>query len=369
LQVQEIVLPENGGRTWIVLDDDHLPVVPVNRFLTFLRLSDKSPNTIKNYACHCKLFWEFLKDENIAWDEVTLDHLAKFISWLRRAEQPGVVNIDENRARRTARTINTIISAVASFYDYHQRVGSLEQIPLFRTQFNPNKRYKPFLHHVSKKAPEKRHVLKQREPKKLPKTLTTQQVEQLIDAANNHRDKFLVALLDETGMRIGEALGLRHCDILSYDNQILIVRRSDNENGARAKGDGRTLDVSLELMALYQNYVIYELGDDLNDYVFVNLWEGHIGHAMCYDTAASLFRRLRKKVGFHATAHMHRHTHATEMLRAGNDLKHVQDRLGHHSIQTTQVYLHLTQDDLKTAHKKYLKRRQSLQKPEGRDKT
>jgi site-specific recombinase XerD len=367
MRVQDIIFPETEETTWIVLDDDHLPVSPVNRYLTFLRNSEKSPNTVKNYACHLKLFWEFLSDKKIEWEKVTLDHLAQFIAWLRRGDRPGVTNINNDGARRKEKTINTIISAVASFYDYQQRVGSLDQIPLFRTQFNPRKRYKPFLHHVSKKEPERRSVLKLREPKTHPKTLTKDQVEQLIGAANNRRDKFLIALLDESGMRTGEALGLRHSDILSYDNQIKVVRRDDNENKARAKGEDRTIDVSKELMALYHDYLIYELGDDLSDYVFVNLWEGLIGHPMTYDTVAAMFRRLRKKVGFYVTAHMLRHTHATEMLRAGNDLKHVQDRLGHKSIQSTQVYLHLTRDDLKKAHQKYHNHRQKLQNGERGD--
>ena len=51
---------------------------------------------------------------------------------------------------------------------------------------------------------------------------------------------------------------------------------------------------------------------------------------------------------------MLRHTHATEMLRACGNLKAVQERLSHASLQSTEVYLHLINDDLKQAHQKFL---------------
>ena len=357
--VQTILLPDTGQTTWILLGNDYLPVEPVNLFLAYLRNCEKSPNTVKNYAHHCKLFWEFLTQKKLQWDAVNLDDLAGFINWLRRGKQVNVINIDDSVSNRTERTVNTIIAALSTFYSYHERLGNLKKIPMFKAFFNPNKRYKPILHHISKRMLEQRNVLKLKEPKRLPQILTQEQVKQLIDAACNHRDRFLIGLIDETGMRIGEALGLRHSDIISYDNQINIVKRLDNENGARVKGEGRTLDVSRDLIVLYQNYLVYELGDSLNDYVFVNLWDGRINQPMCYGSVAALFRRLSKKVGFHANVHMLRHTHATELLRAGNDIKHVQVRLGHSNIYSTEIYLHLTKDDLKTAHKQYLERRSS----------
>lgn len=365
LQAQEIFLLDSQATTWILLDDDHVPVEPVNRVLKFLRETEKSPNTIKNYAHHYKLYWQFLKDEKLLWNEISLEDLARFITWLRRSKQPGIINLDKVKPKRTASTVNTIMAAVSTFYDFHERAGGLKKVPMMRLERNPHKRYKPLLHHISKVKPEERSLLKLKEPESLPKTLKKDQVERVIAAATNHRDKFLIGFLDETGARIGEALGLRHSDIVSYDNQIVIVKRDGNGNGARAKGAGRTLDVSRDLMVLYQNYLIYELGDDLSDYVFVNLWEGKIGHPLTYSTVVALFRRLSKKVGFHVTPHMFRHTHATENLRAGNDLKKVQERLGHKQIQSTQVYVHLDRSDMKKAHQKFVERRESLRKTNG----
>jgi len=76
---------------------------------------------------------------------------------------------------------------------------------------------------------------------------------QTIDACNRIRDKFIICLLYETGMRIGEVLGLRHEDIYSQGvNEIHVIPRDDNVNNSRAKaGVGRVIHVSKDLMKLY----------------------------------------------------------------------------------------------------------------------
>jgi integrase len=71
------------------------------------------------------------------------------------------------------------------------------------------------------------------------------------------RDRFLICLLYETGVRIGQALGLRHEDVRSYDKEIHIVQRL-NLNGARTKSrEPNTVHVSRDLMALYAEYLVY----------------------------------------------------------------------------------------------------------------
>ncbi|HKX29733.1 MAG TPA: tyrosine-type recombinase/integrase [Blastocatellia bacterium] len=262
---------------------------------------------------------------------------------------------DQQAARRSEATVNAILASVSTLYDYHERTGAVKNIPLFRTSAYPHKRYKSFLHHISKGKPIMRSTLRLRERARLPVTVTREQVQQSIEACYRHRDKFLIALLDETGMRVGQALGLRHEDIISWDNLIHIVPRSDNANGARSKGGKlNTVYVSKELMELYKNYLVYELEDLVNDHVFINLWDGPIGRPMQYSAVAALFHRLSKKTASKVTPHMLRHTHATEMLRACGNLKAVQERLGHSNLQSTEIYLHLVNDDLKQAHQKFL---------------
>jgi integrase len=80
-------------------------------------------------------------------------------------------------------------------------------------------------------------------------------------------------------------------------------------------------------MKLYSNYLIEEYPEDIDcDYVFVNCWDGEIGRPMNYGAVNGLFKRLAKKTGIQATPHLLRHTHATELIRAGWDMAHVQKR-------------------------------------------
>jgi len=97
-------------------------------------------------------------------------------------------------------------------------------------------------------------------------------------------------------------------------------------------------------MKLYSNYLIEEYPED-SDYVFVNCWDGEIGQPLEYGATNGLFKRLAKKTGIKASPHLMRHSHATELIRAGWDMAHVQKRLGHANIQTTiNTYVHLTDD-------------------------
>jgi integrase len=111
-------------------------------------------------------------------------------------------------------------------------------------------------------------------------------------------------------------------------------------------------------MGLYTDYLLEEFGEVESDYVFVNLWDGAIGHPMRYGAIADLFRRLSKKTGINAHPHMLRHTHATDLIREGWDAAHVQKRLGHANVQTVlNTYIHLTDEDMKEAYKDYLSKR------------
>lgn len=119
-------------------------------------------------------------------------------------------------------------------------------------------------------------------------------------------------------------------------------------------------------MELYSNYLLNEYPEDVDsDYVFVNIWEGQVGLPITYSTVNELFRQLEKKTGIKANPHLFCHTHATELIRQGWDLAHVQKRLGHASVQTTiNTYAHLTDDDLKRAYHQYLEQRGKLEEAE-----
>ena len=119
----------------------------------------------------------------------------------------------------------------------------------------------------------------------------------ILDACDRLRDRFLFALLHETGMRIGEALGPRHEDLAAAEREVAVVPR-ENGNGARSKSrEPRLIPVSAELVLLYADYLHGEYGSLDCDYVFVNLWGQPHGHPLAYPTVYDLVRRLRRRTG------------------------------------------------------------------------
>ena len=364
MKLQRVIHPEGNKEGWIVIGDDFLPVDQIHSFLKYLRNLGRSPNTVRTYAYALKLYWEYLQSSHLDWDAVKVPDLANFMLWLRSPDPDGVVSMMEQEARRSESSVNVILTAVCMFYDFHEQNGDAPHIPLYRSKMMPGRRYKNFLHHITKGKPIKTRLLKLKVPKKAPKTITTEEVEQLVKACKRTRDKFLLCLLHESGMRIGQALGLRHEDIHSWDNVIKIIPRDDNINGARAKSmNSNSLDISKNLMSLYSEYLEKEfmeiLDDNFSDYVFVNLWDGCIGKPMSYNNVLDLFNRLKRKTGISITPHMLRHTHATELIREGMEMAYVQKRLGHASIQTTiDTYVHVSNEDMKREYQHYLEQRE-----------
>ncbi|MCC2666658.1 MAG: integrase family protein [Gammaproteobacteria bacterium] len=364
MKVQKAIVEGSNQVKWLVIDNDYLPVKPIQQYFHFLESCDKSPCTLRTYAHHLKLYWEYLNQTNIGWDKVNIDIIGNFIVYLKGGTTGNVISIEVKESSRSGRTINQIITAIYSFYNYHGRSGNIDDLPLYFTKKpypGSQNQYKPLLHHISKGKPVQNKLFKLKEKKSVVKTVEAAVVKKMVDACNNKRDKFLIALLYETGCRIGQALGLRHADIESYNNIIRIVPRNDNINQARAKTkDSNVIYVSKELMSLYCDYYLEEYGEVDSDYVFVNLWSGAVGTPITYTTVSALFKQLSVKVNCRVTPHMLRHTHATELLRDQWDLAYIQKRLGHKDIQTTMnTYIHLTEADMKKHYQAYLVRRKT----------
>ena len=126
----------------------------------------------------------------------------------------------------------------------------------------------------------------------------------MIDCQQRLRDRFLFALLASTGMRVGQALGLRHEDVVSWERRIEIVPREGAGSRSRSKRGARgSVPVPGELIRLWSDYMHEEYGALESDFVFVNLWKGEIGRPLSYSSVNELVRRTRELVGFHFTVH------------------------------------------------------------------
>lgn len=341
-------MPVTGAESWTVVDEHLVPVEPAERFLAHLAAIERSPNTVKAYAHSLRLWLGFLERRDVAWDAAGVEDVSEFVRWLR-APADNVVVLDESAARRSAATVNRHLAALFGFYDFHARAGVELAESLVAWRRTPRGGYKPFLHHVTAGRPIPTRPIKLKAPKRLPATLTLEQVTTILAACDRLRDRFLFALLAETGMRIGQALGLRHSDFVSRRCEVSIVPRDDNSNGARAKTRTvTTLPVSAALVRLYSDYMHLEYGDLDCDYVFVNLFSEPVGRPMRYQAVAKLVERLRDRTGIFFTPHMLRHTRATELIRAGVPIEVVSTMLTHRSVTTTsETYVHLGVEDVR----------------------
>lgn len=348
MRVQRLVMPVTGAESWTVVDEDLVPVEPVERFLAHLAAIERSPNTVKAYAHSLRLWWEFLGLRGMAWDQAGVEDVSGFVRWLR-APADNVIVLDTTAARRSEATVNRHLAALFSFYDFHTRagVGLAESLVAWRRV--PRGSFKPFLHHVTASRPIPTRPVKLKAPRYLPRTLSLEEVTAILAACHRLRDRFLFALLAETGMRIGQALGLRHSDFVSRRREVTIVPRGDNTNGARAKTRTEAgLPVSAPLVRLYSDYMHVEYGDLDCDYVFVNLFAEPVGRPLRYQAVAKLVERLRARSGVLFTPHMLRHTRATELIRAGVPIEVVSKMLTHRSVATTsEIYVHLSVQDVR----------------------
>jgi integrase/recombinase XerD len=343
--VHRVALPDRR-EAWTVLGSDGGELVAVAAFLRYLHRIERSPNTVRAYAYDLKLFWDFLADRALAWDAVAVADLGDFAAWLRRPAS-NVVPLPGVTPARSAATTNRALSAVMGFYDFHARHGVPVAARLIELGRGGQGSYRPFLDGIAKGSSRAR-VGRLRAVHELPKVLTLAQVVAVIAAQRRLRDRFLFALLAETGMRVSQALGLRHEDMRTWERRVELVAREDNRNGARGKGAHGFAIVSDQLVRLHALYMAEEYGLIDSDYVFINLWAGEIGAPLRYSAVDALVRRTRVRVGFDFHPHMFRHTFVTVARRHGMPLDVISKAVGHASVQTTaDIYSHLDAEDLR----------------------
>jgi len=87
MRVRRVLMPGTEFESWTVLGDDHRPVEPVERFLSYLASIEKSPNTIKAYAHDLKDWMTYLDRHGVDWRTARLEDVAGFVAWLRLPPQ------------------------------------------------------------------------------------------------------------------------------------------------------------------------------------------------------------------------------------------------------------------------------------------
>jgi len=353
MQVEPVITAE-GKTRYMLVDALDEPVRPVLQYLRFLDSQRTARNTLRTYCYHLKLFFEFLEEAHLDYFQVGIDDLGAFLHWLQRPTQhQQIIPLPSAPKARKPSSINQTLTAVLQFYEYlmiHEDYSIQLSQRLKKELAGSRRPFKDFLYHLSKDRPFEVNRLKLKTPKDQPKAVLKKTVQALIDACQNVRDEFLLTLLWETGMRIGEALALWLEDVDITTCQIHIRDRGELVNGAEIKSTSspRMLDVSEELIDFFTEYVAWVHTENVDtSHVFIKLEGNRRWQPLEYTDVASLFRRLERRLGIHVTPHMFRHGSFTALRKAGWKPEHIRKRAGHAHVQTTmQFYIHPDEEDL-----------------------
>jgi integrase/recombinase XerD len=184
------------------------------------------------------------------------------------------------------------------------------------------------------------HIDLPRQPRLLPETLTVGETERLIEAAPDLRGRALLELLYAAGLRISEALNLDREDLSLDGAFVRVIGKGDRE---RLVPIG---DVAIDWLRRWLDEgrsALLALGHaapDRGGPVFL----GDRGRRLARQQAFAIVKTAARTAGLgrRVSPHTLRHSFATHLLEGGADLRIVQELLGHASINTTQLYTHLT---------------------------
>ena len=167
---------------------------------------------------------------------------------------------------------------------------------------------------------------------RLPYYITPEEAHQVIDAADNGRDRLFLRLLRETGQRVSEAVNVKLVDV--------------SRDGIRVLGKGSVERVVFVQDALVAAILFYaqERAIETDGYLFSSRKGGHITKQRADQIIKRAARRAGLQRGVHA--HLFRHGYAINFLNHGGRLDALQEQLGHRDINTTRIYLRLTGEDV-----------------------
>ncbi len=176
-----------------------------------------------------------------------------------------------------------------------------------------------------------------RVPTRLPKILAPEEVDALFAALRTHRDRAMVAAMVFGGLRRCEVLGLRLGDIWVGERRVFVA---DGKGGHQ-----RVVPMANRFFAAVGDYLHDERPRSGTDYVFVVLKGPGRGRPLSAEGVDEVLSGARRRAGLErGTCHELRHTCLTRLREAGMALEAVQAQAGHRSIESTRVYLHLTND-------------------------
>jgi integrase/recombinase XerC len=275
-------------------------LVHVESFLAHLANERRlSSHTASSYRIDLASLIVFCDKQSLReWSQLDGQHLRAFAA-------------AEHRRGISPRSIQRRLSASRSFFRYLQREQVLTR--------NPG---------VDIQAPKAK--------KRLPATLDADQMSKLLafraDDTLHVRDKAIMELFYSSGLRLAELIDL---DLTDIDLRDRMVRVTGKGNKTRVVPIGRHAVTAINAWLLSRALIAKQDSTAL----FVGRSGERLGHRIVQRRLASWARR--QGIGLHVHPHMFRHSFATHLLESSQDLRGVQELLGHANIATTQVYTHL----------------------------
>ncbi|MEK7184723.1 MAG: site-specific tyrosine recombinase/integron integrase [Patescibacteria group bacterium] len=299
------------------------------QFLEYVEIErGRSLNTVRNYDQYLTRFLDYtkLKEPKGITDTIVRD----FRIWLNRQEAKKEKGMAPATLKK--RTQNYYLIALRAFLKYLARQN------------------------ITSLAPDRIELAKV--PERSLDLITIEELERLLKAPDTStlrglRDKAMLEMFFSTGLRVSELCALPRDINLKLD-----------EMSVRGKGEKvRVVFISDDARISVQKYL--DKRDDMDDALFVQILGKNEKLSKKRDSMRLTSRSVERIIKQYAiqsgiskkvTPHSLRHVFATDLLRNGADLRSVQMLLGHANINTTQIYTHVTDTELKKIHKKFHRR-------------
>ncbi|RMZ51157.1 site-specific tyrosine recombinase XerD [Flavobacteriaceae bacterium PRS1] len=274
-----------------------------------------SQNSINSYNQDVKKLIKYLQENSIDISPIKID--AEIV-------QQFIYTIAK---KLNARSQSRLISGLRSFFDYLIFEGYRETNPLELIE--------------SPKI-----------GRKLPDTLSIQEIDKIvaaIDLSNpqGERNRAIIETLYSCGLRVSELTNLKISDLFFDEGFIKVTGKGDKQ---RFVPIGNSTQ---KYITIYKNEVRPHIPfvEAFSDTLFLNRRGKQLSRAMIF----SIIKQLAEKAGIHKTIspHTFRHSFATHLLENGADLRAIQLMLGHESITTTEIYMHVDKSHLKEVVNKF----------------
>lgn len=181
--------------------------------------------------------------------------------------------------------------------------------------------------------------------RKLPDTLSLEEINQLIAAIDlskegGERNKAMLETLYGCGLRVSELVELKISDLFFDEGFVKVTGKGNKQRFVPMS------DYTIKVILGYQSQVrVHQpIQKGFEDILFLNRRGKKLTRAMVF----TVIKQLAEKIGLHKniSPHTFRHSFATHLLENGADLRAIQMMLGHESITTTEVYVHLDRSHL-----------------------